>query len=101
MSFKTIPYMGDHRNFSRGGKASETNKNGLIFFGAPKAQTKILTIFRRFRLLKWRVIYASAEEASEKFRVFCTERAYDVTIFKFQGGGQLPQVAPLRAPMNP
>ena len=30
---------------------------------------------------------------------FCTETAYDVIIFKFQGGGQLSQVAPLRAPM--
>ena len=37
---------------------------------------------------------ASAEGASENFRVFGTETAYDVIVFKFQGVGQLPQVAP-------
>ena len=36
----------------------------------------------------------------ENFRVFCTERAYDVIIFKFQGGGNCPRLPPLRAPMD-
>ena len=40
---------------------------------------------------------ASAEGASQKFRVFCRTAAYD--FFKFQGGGKCP-LAPLRAPMS-
>ena len=41
---------------------------------------------------------ASLEGASENFRVLCTETAYDVIVFKFQGGGGGVGV-PLRAPM--
>ena len=48
---------------------------------------------RRFRL-NLRVFDASAEGSSENFRVFYTGTAYDVIFFKFQGEGQLPQVAP-------
>ena len=40
---------------------------------------------------------ASAEGASEKFRVFYRGTAYDVIIFKFQGGGIRP--TPLLTPM--
>ena len=58
------------------------------------APTGIFPIFRRFRL-NLRVFDASAGGASENFRVFSTGTAYDVIVFKFQGGGQLPQVAPL------
>ena len=56
------------------------------FFGAPKARTKTFAISRNFRL-NLRVIDASDEGASENFRVFSMETAYDVIIFKFQGGG--------------
>ena len=42
--------------------------------------------FRRIRL-NWNVFGASAEGSSENFRVFCIKTAYDVIIFKFQGGG--------------
>ena len=31
---------------------------------------------------------------NDNFWVFCTETAYEVIIWKFRGGGQLPQVAP-------
>ena len=68
--------------FLEGGKTARTDKNDL-FFDAPKARTKIFAIFRRFGL-NLRVFDAS---------VFSTGTAYDVIIFKFQGG-QLPQVAP-------
>ena len=40
---------------------------------------------------------ASAEGASEKFRVFCMGTAYDVIIFKFQGGGIRPPAPPADA----
>ena len=40
------------------------------------------------------VFDASADGASENCRVLCTYTAYDVIIFKFQGGGEPPQVAP-------
>ena len=50
-----------------------------------KARTKIFAIFRRLRL-NLRVFDASAEGASKNFRIFCMEAAYDIIIFKFQGG---------------
>ena len=59
-----------------------TGKNGLLF-SAPKARTKIFAIF--FTL--------------ESFGVFCMDTAYDIIIFKLQGGGQLPQVDP--PPLSP
>ena len=52
----------------------------------------MFTIFRRVRL-NLKVFDARVEGASEKCTVFCTDTAYDVIIFKSQGG--LPQVAPL------
>ena len=69
--------------------------------GRTDGQTeKFNTISLRFTGDNLRVIDASADGASENFRVLSTGTAYDVIIFKFQGGGQLPQVAPpLRAPM--
>ena len=57
-------------------------------------------IFRRFRLILG-VFNASAEGASEKFRAFYRETAYDVIFFKFQGGGHSPPPAPpLVTPMQ-
>ena len=55
-----------------------------------KARTKIFAIFRRLRL-NLRVF-----DASKNFRIFCTEAAYDIIIFKFQGGATAPD-CPLRA----
>ena len=78
--------------FPEGGKTARIDENDL-FFGAPKAQTKIFAFFRRFRL-NLRVFDASAEGASENFRVFSTGTAYDVIIFKFQGGGNCPRLPP-------
>ena len=44
---------------------------------------------------------ASAESAGEGFNLgYFARAAYDVIIFKFQGGGQLPQVAPSRIRHN-
>ena len=82
----------------RGAKPRGLTK--MTYFSARRRRKrKILRFLRRFRL-KYRVSIASAEGASENFRVFSTGTAYDVIIFKFKGGGQLPQVAPpLRAPM--
>ena len=45
--FGTKPGMGARRNFCRGGKTAWTDRND-IFFGAPKAQTKIFAIFSPF-----------------------------------------------------
>ena len=50
-------------------------------------------IFRRFRLIIG-VFNVSAEGASEKFRALYRETAYDVIIFKFQGGAFAPPPAP-------
>ena len=84
--------------FPEGGETARTDKNDL-FFGPPKARTKIFAIFRCFKL-NLRVLDASAEGASENFRVFSTGTAYDVIIFKFQGGGATaPGRLPLRASM--
>ena len=42
---------------------------------------------------------ASAEGASENFKVFCRTAAYDVIFFQIPGGGAVPPLTPLRAPM--
>ena len=41
------------------------------------------------------MFHASAEGASEKFRVFNRGTAYDVIIFKFQGGAFAPLLTPM------
>ena len=79
--------MGARRTFSRGGQNHQHFKNLTRFrravqkidhfFSAPTAQTKNFAIFATFRL-KHRVSMASAEGASENFRVFCRTAAYDV-----------------------
>ena len=86
--------MGARRNFSRGG----AKPRGLTKWHIFRRERKFSRFSRRFRL-NLGVVDASAEGASENFRVFSTGTAYDVIIFKIQGG-QLPQVAPLRAPMH-
>ena len=64
-------------------------------FGAPykkiddfsarrQRKRKLLRFSRRFRL-RYRVSMASAEDASESFRIFCGTAAYDV-IFQIPGG---------------
>ena len=42
---------------------------------------------------------ASAEGASENFKVFCRTAAYDVIVFQIPRGGAVPPLTPLRAPM--
>ena len=56
---------------------------------------KISRIFRRFR-----IFCASDEGVSNNFRVYCTETAYDVNIFKFQGGN-CPMLPPCGRPWSP
>ena len=50
------------------------------------ARRRFFVIFRRFKL-NVGVFNASAEGASEQFRVFYRRTAYDVTILKFQQWG--------------
>ena len=73
--------------FSEGGKPAWTGENGP-FFSAPKARMKNwkASPFWRFTL-NLRAFHASAQSASENFRVFYAETTYDVIIFKFRGGG--------------
>ena len=54
------------------------------FFARRRRKIRNFAIFRCFRL-NLGVFKASAEGASEKFRVFYTGTANDVIIFKFQG----------------
>ena len=95
--------MGARRNFSRGGQNHRHVKKLTrfrravqkidLFRRAEGANENVCVFLRRFRL-KYRVFKASAVGASEKFRVFCGTAAHDVIFFKFQGGGQVPPLAP-------
>ena len=78
--------------FQRGAKPCELAKMAY-FLARRRRERKFTRFFRRFRL-NLRVIDASAEGANENFKVFCRDTAYYLFIFKFQGGGKLPQVAP-------
>ena len=84
--------MGARRNFSRGGQ-NRVDRQKLPIFRRAEDANENFRFFRHFRL-NLRVF------DGENYRVFSTGAAYDVIIFKFQGRGQLPQVAPLRAPMR-
>ena len=88
----SVLVMGARRNFSRGGNTAWTDKKDL-FFGAPRCKRKLLRFFRRFRL-NLRVFDASAEGASENFKVFNTRTAYDVIIFEIPVGGNCPRLPP-------
>ena len=59
------------------------------FFARRRQKMENFAIFRRFSL-NLCVFHASAEGASEKFRIFYRRTAYDVIIFKFQGGHSPP-----------
>ena len=97
-----VKIMGARRNFSRGGQSRRHFKKSTRFrravqkidhFSARRRRKrKFLRFLRRFRL-KYRVSIASAEGASENFRVFCRTAAYDV-IFSNSRGGQVPPLAP-------
>ena len=66
----------------------------MVYFSARQwRERKFSRCFRRFRQ-NLRVVDASTEGASENFRVFWTETAYNVIIFKFQGGGNCPRLPP-------
>ena len=73
-------------------------KKIVDFWRANGENNSNFAIFRRFRL-NLGVFNASAEGASEKFRVFYTGTANDVIIFKFQGGLRPPcsLVTPMHA----
>ena len=75
-------------------------KKIVDFSRADGKKRKNYTIFRRFRL-NLCVFNASAEGASEKFRLFYRGTAYDVIIFKFQWGHSPPcPLPPLLTPMK-
>ena len=79
--------------FQRGTKPRGLRK--MTYFSARRRpERKCSRFFQRFRL-NLRVFDASSEGASDIFR----EAAYDVIIFKFQGGGNCPRLPRLRAPM--
>ena len=87
--------MGARRNFSRGGQNHRHFKKLTSFRRAVqkidhfssrrRRKRNILRFLRRFRL-KYRVSIASAEGASENFKIFCRTAAYDV-IFSNSSGG--------------
>ena len=58
-------------------------------FRAPKAQTKTFAFFARFRP-KYSVSIASAEGASENFRLLCWAAAYYDVIFSNSRGASAP-----------
>ena len=74
-------------------------KKNRRFFARRRQKRKNFAIFRRFRL-NLGVFNASAEGASEKFRVFYRGTAHDVITFKFQGGIRPPPCSPLLTPMG-
>ena len=86
--------MGARKNFfPQEAKPRELAK--MVYFSARQRREQNFSRFLRCFRLNLRACDASAEGTSENFRVFCTDTAYDVIIFKFQeGGGQLLQVAP-------
>ena len=78
--------------FQRGTKPRGLRK--MTYFSARRRpERKCSRFFQRFRL-NLRVFDASAEGASENFRVSTTGTAYDVIIFKFQGGATAPGCPP-------
>ena len=64
-------------------------------------KSKLEGFLRIYEILnKIEVYLMRAPEARAKiFRVFCLKTAYDVIIFKFQGGASAPPCTPLPAPM--
>ena len=62
------------------------------FSERPRREQKFSRFFRRFRL-NLKVFGASADGASENFRVFSTGTAYDV-IFSNSRGGNCPRLPP-------
>ena len=110
ITLKSIDPMGARRNFSRGGQSHRHFKKSIRFrcaehkidhFSARRrSKRKFLRfLFSRRLRLKYRVSSASAEGASDNFRVFCRTAAYDV-IFSNSREGQVPPLPPLRAPMH-
>ena len=80
-------FMGAQNFFSRG-EQNHHHKNTTIFRRTAGANENFWVFSRRFRpILK--VCIASAEGASENFRVFRSKEAYDHFV-KFLGMGQVP-----------
>ena len=67
--------------FQKGAKQSDMAK--MAYFSSRRKQ--FCDFFLCFRL-SLRICDVNAEGASENFRVFCTETAYDIEIFKSRGG---------------
>ena len=65
----------------------------LSIFRALRTKVTILVICRRFKV-NFGAIIASGEGTSEKIKVICWGRTYDVIIFKFQGGAFAPPAPP-------
>ena len=83
--------MGARRNFSRGGGAKLRGLTKMTYFSArPTRERKFLRFFRHFRL-NLRIFDASAEGTEG---MFSTGTAYDVIIFKIQGGAAAPGCPP-------
>ena len=99
--YTTSRKTGSFRIFRTKLGAFRTNKiKNRRFFARRLQKGGNFVIFRRFGL-NLGVFHTSAEGASEKFRVFYRATAYDVIIFKFQGGGIRPPPAPpLLTPMR-
>ena len=84
------------RPFNAHGRPQEFFQRGgtpwtdeIIYFSArPRRKRKFSRFFRRFRL-NLTVFDASAYGATDNFRVVSTGTAYDVIIFKFQGGATM------------
>ena len=81
----------NHRNFKKSTRFRRAAQKINHFSSHRRRKRNFLRFLRRFRL-KYRVSSASAEGASENFRVFCRTAAYGVFFFKFQCGGKSPSI---------
>ena len=84
--------------FQRGAKSRELAKT-TYSAARSRHERKFSRFFLRFGL-NLGLSDVSAEVASETFRVFCTDTAYDVIIFKFQRRPTALGCPPFRAPMG-
>ena len=78
--------------FPEGGKTAWTDKK-IYFSARRRRQQKFSRFFRRFRL-NLRVFDASAEDSSEKFRVFCTEQHMTSSFSNSRGGSNCTRLPP-------
>ena len=96
---RTSPIHGRPQEFFQRGANPRGLAKVTYFSTRWRRERKFSRFLRRFRL-NLRVFDSRAEGASENFGIFCTATAYDVIIFKFQGGCNCPRLPPLRALMR-